>query len=192
MLWLGKSPYPAGLEQCISYNDSDDCTNWGNNEGKPIPSDYRGRMGECTRFWSQFEKSVKVIKICENKAYPACIPEYSGIDTIKKAADDSLSDEDLNKATTGASWWRKNAILNDRKAYVLADGTIMLFKGSWPGNIGFAIDVNGKKGPNKWGYDIFDFNIVSTETNDLKLRGSDQMIEKGGTSTGNMIKHMGE
>ena len=186
------SPYASGLLYCTNYDDAGNCTNWGNNEGKPVPSDYNGRMGECTEFWKQFEKSVKILKICENKAYPECIPEYNGIDSIKKAQDDSLSDEDLNKETTGSSWWRKSAILNDRKAYVLADGTIMLFKGSWPGNIGFAIDVNGKKRPNKWGYDIFDFSIVSTDSSALKLKGGSLMIEEGGTSAASMIKNMGQ
>ena len=185
------SPY-GNLVYCTNYDAAGECTRWGNNEGIPIPSDYNGKMGECTLFWNQFQKAVKVLKVCENKAYPACIPEYNGIDTIKKAANDDISDEELNKQTTGASWWRKQQILNDRKAYVLSDGSIMLFKGSWVGNVGFAIDVNGKKGPNKWGYDIFDFTIVSTDSKPLILRGDGGMVEKGGISSTEMVKNMGQ
>ena len=188
-----KSPYAGqNLVYCIRYNADGNCTAWGNNEGKPVPSDYNGRFGECDTFWKQFEKSVKVVKICENKAYPDCIPEYGGIDTVRKAENESMSDVDINQATSGASWWRKNEILNNRKAYVLADGSIMLFKGSWPGNIGFAIDVNGKKGPNKWGYDIFEFVVYSTDLEPLMLRGGALIVEKGGMSSLQMIKNIGE
>lgn len=98
--------------------------------------------------------------------------------------------KDINKATAGSSWWRKNAIANDRKAYVLADGTIILLSG-WTGMRIFAIDVNGKKAPNKWGYDIFAFSISSDLGSSLNLIpayfSTISVVEKGGKSTKQMM-----
>ncbi len=49
-------------------------------------------------------------------------------------------------------------------AYVL-DNSMIVFTNTKNGGLHlFAIDINGRKGPNKWGQDIFPFSIKYTET----------------------------
>ena len=177
-------PEYRGGNGCLEYGDDGNCTKWESKGYDPY-----GESTDCGIFQSEFEKTVKIIKICEDHALEqGCIPEYNGIDTIKKTNNDSLSDEDINKATAGQAWWRKNAIANDRKAYVLSDGIILLMSG-WSGMRIFAIDVNGKKGPNKWGYDIFAFNVSSDAGGSLNLIPAYLVgiTEKGGKTTKQMM-----
>lgn len=179
-------PEFRGGNDCLEYGEDGNCKKWQTSSTDPY-----GESSDCGIFLNEFEKTVKIIKVCENHALEqGCIPEYNGVDTIKKATDDSLTDEEINKATAGSSWWRKNAIANDRKAYVLADGTIILLSG-WTGMRIFAIDVNGKKAPNKWGYDIFAFSISSDLGSSLNLIpayfSTISVVEKGGKSTKQMM-----
>lgn len=47
-------------------------------------------------------------------------------------------------------------------------------------NINFVVDVNGKKGPNKWGYDVF---YLTSVLKNGKLRLTDEyasLAQKGG------------
>ena len=53
----------------------------------------------------------------------------------------------------------------------------------------FAIDVNGKKGPNKWGHDIFPLQSVGDGTHPAKVvAGGCISPEKGGITSTNMMK----
>ena len=65
---------------CIEYGDDGNCTKWENNGNSVY-----GESADCNIFQKEFEKTVNVIKICENNALAqGCIPEYNGVDTIKK------------------------------------------------------------------------------------------------------------
>ncbi len=177
-------PEFRGGNVCLEYREDGNCKKW-ENKGP----DLYGRSSDCGIFQSEFEKTVKIIKVCENRALDqGCIPEYNGVDTIKKAEDDSLSDEDINKATVGNSWWRKDAIAKERKAYVLSDGIILLMSG-WSGMRIFAIDINGKRGPNKWGHDLFAVSVSSDSGKSLNLIPAymSGITEKGGKSTKQML-----
>ncbi len=177
-------PESRGSNACLEYGEDGNCKKW-ENKGQ----DTYGRSTDCGIFQSEFEKTVKIIKICENNALEqGCIPEYNGIDTIKKAQDDSLSDVDINKATAGMAWWRKDAIAKDRKAYVLSDGIILLMSG-WSGMRIFAIDVNGKRGPNKWGHDLFAVSVSSDSGKSLNLIPCylAYPLEKGGKTIKQML-----
>ncbi len=45
----------------------------------------------------------------------------------------------------------------------------------------FTVDINGFKGPNKWGYDIFSFELAGNSSNGIqKLRSVVYATEKGG------------
>lgn len=50
------------------------------------------------------------------------------------------------------------------KAYVFDNSMILFTDNGSNGLKLFAVDVNGRKGPNKWGQDIFPFSIKYTET----------------------------
>lgn len=178
-------PEFRGANGCIEYGDDGNCKQWQTSSTDPY-----GESSDCGIFLSEFEKTVKIIKICENRALEqACIPEYNGVDTIKKETDESLSDQDINKATAGSAWWRKSAIANNRKVYVLSDGIILLMSG-WSGMRIFAIDVNGIKKPNKWGYDLFSFSVSSDKGRSLNLIPSYLVapVEKGGKTSLQMLK----
>ncbi len=71
-------------------------------------------------------------------------------------------------------------------AYLLADGAVVLFTKPEAGvnrsyeELAFVVDLNGKKGPNKWGYDVF---FLSLTLNKGKLRLTDEyssIAQKGG------------
>ncbi len=70
---------------------------------------------------------------------------------------------------------------------MLADGSIII---DYDVPRIFAIDINGKKGPNKWGYDLFSFFSVSNGKSNLTLQGLGYLVEKGGKTTQQMIKSL--
>ena len=56
------------------------------------------------------------------------------------------------------------------------------------GNPNFMFDVNGHKGPNKWGYDIFSFTINGDEVNGItKIRQIMYVFERGGTTMNDIL-----
>ena len=70
------------------------------------------------------------------------------------------------------------------QAYLLPDGAVVLFSTNNSGrsyyNDTIIVDVNGKKGPNKWGYDVFWLSLVS-KNNVLRLNDEyASLAEKGG------------
>ena len=78
-----------------------------------------------------------------------------------------------NKLTRGCEKWSEQNILNNSASWVLNDGSILLFYGDKPNFSLFALDVNGKMGPNKWGHDLFPLYLKSV---DSKRAGS--LLEK--------------
>lgn len=53
---------------------------------------------------------------------------------------------------------------SNSKAFVLDNSMIIITDSKTRGIRQFAIDANGRKGPNKWGQDIFPFALKATET----------------------------
>ena len=51
----------------------------------------------------------------------------------------------------------------------------------------FAIDVNGKRGPNKWGHDVFSFAFNEKEPGIIEMQPVCQLIEKGGRHSNNLL-----
>lgn len=71
---------------------------------------------------------------------------------------------------------------------MLADGQIILTYGTTFSPTIFAVDVNGKKGPNKWGYDLFEFSTAGSLVSPIVIDyGRCNVIDKGGKSTKNML-----
>ena len=159
-------------------------------DGSPYPSNYNGNMTECKVLLDNILSNVEVISKCEGQAYDkGCIPEYEGADTVKQVNDSDMTDDEAYAASSGCGNFRKNAILNDRDVYVFKNGIIFI-----PYSTGmplYAIDINGKKGPNKWGYDLFTFQIKSNNFKPLKLYGGGCVNpEKGGVTTQKMIENI--
>ena len=85
--------------------------------------------------------------------------------------------------------------LDIMSAFMMKDGAIVLFyydeqhSNVLPyANIPFVIDVNGKKGPNRWGYDVFWLTLVKTSDNGLRLSDEySSLSEKGGSLPRNIL-----
>ncbi len=175
-----KSPYTV---VCLERDRFGNCSKSQLSDGSPVPSDVNGIYNECATFMEQIVKELDVIKTCRgNGVADKCIPPYEGYDTINSQNYDNLTDEDLETLSKGCSYWRKTEIHNNRTIYVLKDGTI-LFPYSGPQL--FAIDINGMKGPNKWGVDVFSFQTKAPSANSrLSIKpGGCMTPEKGGVST---------
>ena len=139
------------------------------------------------KFWTQF----KVAKICDGKAFEkGCIPEYEGMDSVANAnKPDEVPPEgyeDIGEyESRGCTNFRKNAILNERKVYVLADGTIIIPYSTSP--LLLAVDINGNKAPNKWGYDLFSLQIRFDGEKFRYYGGGCMYAEEGGHDTATII-----
>ncbi len=152
---------------------------------------------DCTELSNIFLASLKITKICKDKAYEnGCIPEYKGFDDIIKDVhkDDADYDEDYwqDYATRNCGGFNTSKILNEKTVYVLSDGTILFFHSNAFGyNIIVAIDINGKNGPNKWGYDLFGFDL-RYNGRVLRYEGNDgcALPEQGGYSAKEMINRL--
>ena len=154
---------------------------------------------DCLDVSEKFISLLKIAKKCEGSAFAdGCIPEYEGMDTVANAnnPDAEVPDgyEDYGEyISKGCLNFRKNAILTSRTVYVLADGTIIIpydsctISGLCAGIRLIAVDVNGKKGPNKWGHDLFSFLIRSDGQRFKYYGGGCMQIEEGGQDTNTMI-----
>lgn len=182
-----KNPYPTVI--CTKHDEYGACKQYTLPDGSPLPKDYNGGFTECSFLYNTLEKELQVVQKCENKAYEkGCIPKYEGNDTIQKQYNPDISEEEAASQTSSIGGYRQKNILERNPAYVFKNGMIMsLFSISNPM---FLLDINGKSGPNKWGYDVFPFTIRSDGHHGLKLEGSTYTVEKGGVSTSEMIKNM--
>ena len=147
---------------------------------------------ECEPFSKVFLKNLNIVAKCEKNAYPSCIPKYKGFDTIAKDNNTDLTDDEAQNQTVDQNGFWQERILYTSPAYVLADGNIILhyidLHSGFPKI--FAVDINGKKGPNKWGYDLFSFFTVSNRKANLTIVGTWYSVEKGGMTTKEMIKSL--
>lgn len=128
-------------------------------------SAFQGNNPECKDFWENyFLKQLKVVKYCESDAYAnGCVPDYK--------------DEDF-PYSSGCGGFTAEQIKYNKPAAVLNDGTIVFpytynLTKFYPA-IGF--DINGFKGPNKGGYDVFSLGI--------SLKGNHPIL--GGWNNGNL------
>lgn len=138
---------------------------------------------DCARLHEAIIKNLNVIKFCNGSAYnDGCVPDYKGLDTIIQDSNPDMSPDEA--AANGCSGFNKSNILNNRQAYVLADGMIIFpYGNNWAAIM--AVDVNGKKPPNKWGYDLFDFIIKGNADEGIQYQpqGGCMRPEEGGKYT---------
>ena len=115
---------------------------------------------------------MKVAQYCSTKAYEkGCVPNYTF------------------KTWNGCQDYDSSVIKNSARAYVFLDGSIIIpYKGGMPT---FMIDVNGKKGPNKVGYDVFTIKLNAPKNESILTLGLGTFcINKaaGGKDLSQMIK----
>ncbi len=123
-----------------------------NETGKPVPSDYAGRFDECKTLYDEvFGKQLKVAKLCNGNALAdGCLPsDLKGYDKVL------LEKNPDSENVTETMEFSDSNIKNRYPVFVLQDGTYIIQFGSTAGRPVFAFDINGKKGPNRWGYDLY-------------------------------------
>ena len=183
-----KNPY--GATKCIKFDDRGACIKSVLIDNSELPKNYNRNMEDCQMYYKALEKTLQVINKCGNKAYEkGCIPKYEGFDTVKLANNPDMSEDKAYAGTSGCRNFRQDNILNNNPAYVFKNGMIMMPYGkSIPL---FLFDINGKKGPNKWGHDIFTFKITGNTKIPLTISpGGCFDAEKGGLTTKQMIENM--
>ncbi len=109
---------------------------------KNIESDISG----CTEFYKNFATNLRVTKYCKNNALSqGCLPVYKNYTVSKSCA--GFSESMMNKFN---------------QSFVMSDNTSLTVF-NMPANVPqplFAVDSNGKLGPNKSGYDLFSIVIM--------------------------------
>lgn len=169
-----KRPYPA--QKCIRWSaDGKYCTGWAMADDGPYPPDWNGPSDDCTEFYKVFYKNLKVIKTCANTEREGCTAHYKGQDTILKGDNDTLTDQDLSDQTAGDSTLRETNF-NRQASVVLADGLTII----GPNSMHPFLDINGRKGPNKWGYDLYRINRSGSPKKGLFIGSQSHPVEKGG------------
>lgn len=97
---------------------------------------------ECATLMKTFVKAMGATRFCEGHPITqGCIPD------------------NYTKGPSGGGF----SNYNTGNAYVL-DNSMLIFDDGGKSLRQFAVDVNGRKGPNKWGQDIFPFAIKATES----------------------------
>lgn len=146
-----------------------------------------GSSVDCNALNKAILNALNISQVCNPPAYPNCIPKYKGFDTMEYDRNPNA------EPASGLSGFWQNKILYNNSAYALADGSIIICYGkdiNFPKI--FAVDINGKKGPNKWGYDLFAFWTGSDGVSPLFLVGTTYYVEENGVTTADMLKDIHE
>ncbi len=153
-----------------------------------------GTTNSCIDFRKALENNLKIGKICTTKAADnGCLQQdqYKGLDTLITDKPD-YSEDELENNNKNCGGLNKNNINNENLVYVLNDGSIVISYYNDTVPISMLIDVNGQKGPNKWGHDLFKLSF-SKKGNNYTLFPNGCGInsyEKGGISSLKMWKNM--
>lgn len=148
----------------------------------------------CKDFREAIEKNLKIVQICKTKGSDnGCLlkDQYKGLDTLITDNPD-YTEEELQNNNKNCGGLNKNTINNKNLVYVLNDGSIVISYLADTVPISMLIDVNGQKGPNKWGHDLFKLSFVKDKYN-YKLMPSGcgvSSYEKGGISSLKMWREM--
>jgi hypothetical protein len=103
---------------------------------------YQVTYSDCPAFFEKFAQNLKIVKTCEGNALSGgCVP----------VLDDYMT-------PAGCGYFSETNMNNNNTAYVLANGTILVTYLNGARNV-FLFDINGMKGPNRPGQDIWSTNV---------------------------------
>lgn len=145
---------------------------------------YRGagayHSGECKLFWQNVLPKLKFIKVCDYNDVN-CNPKYKTKAEVIAAGGQV---DNLTCSLTDA--------INNHKVYTLYDGSYLMINNAQVSSLyslWILIDVNGEKGPNKWGYDVFWTSMYreNEKKNVIVFDEICKMKEKGGVYFRDMI-----
>ena len=133
-------------------------------ENGPLDCHYKvngNTSSDCNLLYTKLMTSaLKIAKKCDNKALQnGCLPK-NGYKDGKTILLESGKNEEA-EAITNCHQVNKTYIENNIKVVVLDDGQILIYE-NWPLIVA---DINGQKGPNKWGHDLFTFDIRQKRLN---------------------------
>lgn len=157
------------------------CIKYALESGEPWPGDIvNGIFDHCGSFFNYIKDNLNVVKYCDKDGYKnGCLPDYNGNDTASKADNPDKSEDDIAKDLSGCAGWSK-ASLKTKSAMITSDGMIFFTYINNSARL-LAVDVNGKSGPNKWGYDVFPLMPQGNNGNPpMFVPKGCQFIEKGG------------
>ena len=126
-------------------------------------SSYRGKLGDCSALRNDIIEQLNLKEVSKKVKY--------------------LNREEVK--ANGGSFINPTCsydLYSTLNLYTTKDGALVYFSF----DIGYpyiVLDVNGEKGPNKWGYDVYFLTLSNREGKTDKILLSDQycsMIEKGG------------
>lgn len=163
---------------------------WRCADGSNLPSNWNGEFSQCTALLEWLVENMRTVKKCSSNGYAnGCMPKYKGNDQVYKDKNQNASDMDAVTASSGCGGWRGATMLG-KYSWVTSDGMIFFpYDKNWPGAAIIAVDVNGKKGPNKWGYDVFPLQLVGDPQYMTSYSpGGCEFIEKGGKSGAQILK----
>ncbi len=169
-----KRPYENCV--CSRYNEYGSCIDWSMADGSPVPDDYNGKFSDCKKFTEDLMKALNVVKFCEKNALAnGCVTNnFRGVDKILAEQNPDI-EADPNQTFSDTSVKQKYPV------FITADGVLYSKNYNLNASPVFVVDVNGHKGPNKWGYDIFSFTINGDDANGItKIRQKIYVVEKGG------------
>ena len=150
----------------------------------PLPDNHNGLFTDCKDFGENILKQLVVTQECPKNAYAkGCTPNYDGNDAI--SAWNGAEGKEVTTAISGMGGFTSNNINKNNHAYVLKDGTIIVgyFSTNYFHPRIFAVDVNGKKGPNQWGYDLFAFKSqFGSDGKKINLIGVNMPMKDGGVN----------
>ena len=123
---------------CYSTPTSSEITNF----GLKMDGTATAASGACKEIEAAVVRSIGAVRFCESDPFTeGCLPA---------------------NYTPGEAGCFTN--FSNSKAYVLDNSMIFITDTKTSSLKQFAVDVNGRKGPNKWGQDIFPFSLKATET----------------------------
>ena len=180
------NPYEAAGNgaKCNKWNEYGTCIGWVLKDDSPLPNDYNGQMADCRKFTEDLMKTMKVVKFCEKESLKnGCLTEaYKGVDKV-------YIEQNPDLVPDSNSTWSDTQIKNNYSAFITAEGTLYIKYYRISDMPMYTVDINGHKGPNKWGYDIFTFSIIGNKQDGItNFRGQNYAAEKGGKSFTQMLQ----
>lgn len=183
----GSMPDPNDPTKKIWYkcvDNTDACFSEENaDQREPLPSTSSGGAGtnglfsDCLAFGDAIIKNLHTTKICKGNAVTdGCAPTKGYISLAKTYAENpEYEDSDAAAYAANGSGYNDDQVNNKNYMANLADGTLLFSYNStqrfYPAY--FAVDINGKKGPNRWGHDLFGFTTYyAPDGRTLEIRGN--------------------
>ncbi len=133
---------------------------------------------QCAAFWNAFLKELKYLK-------------YEDVTSLPYKKKNQVLAEGGGVTNNSCSF----SLNSGTRKYYLTDGSIIYVNplGDTQISLFMIVDINGDKGPNKWGYDVF--YLTPTKRNNGSFRMNEGLCviwEKGGKRAFNMLNNTDE